>query len=43
MLRNQLFADIAKFIVNFDTLFLKDKFLLILGSQQVDMNLLYWY
>ena len=39
-LRNQLFADIATFIVNFDTLCLEDKFLLLLGSQQLDVNLL---
>ena len=38
--RNQLFADTAKFIVNFDTLCLEDKFLLLLGSQQLDVNLL---
>ena len=38
--RNQLFADIAKFIVNFDTLCLEDKFLLLLSSQQLDVNLL---
>ena len=31
-LRNQLFADIATFIVNFDTLCLEDKFLLLFGS-----------
>ena len=39
-LRNQLFANIAKFIVNFDTLCLEGKFLLLLGSQQLDVNLL---
>ena len=39
-LRNQLFADIAKFIVNFDMLCLEDKFLLLLGSQQLDVILL---
>ena len=39
-LRNQLFADIAKFIVNFDTLCLEDKVLLLLSFQQLDMNLL---
>ena len=39
-LRNQLFADIAEFMVNFDTLSLEDKFLLLLGSQQLNVNLL---
>ena len=39
-LRNQLFADIATFIINFDTLCLEDKVLLLLGSQDLDVNLL---
>ena len=33
-----LFDDIAEFIVNFDTLSLEDKFLLLLYSQQTDIK-----
>ena len=35
-----LFDDIAKVIVNFDTLSSENKFLLLLGSQQTYINLL---
>ena len=33
-----LFDEIAKVIVDYDTLYLKDKFLLLFGSQQTDIN-----
>ena len=33
-----LFDEIAKVIVDYDTLSLEDKFLLLLGSQQTDIN-----
>ena len=37
-LRKVLFDNIAKIIVNFDTLSLEDTFLLLLGSQQTNIN-----
>ena len=39
-IRNNLFEPISKFVVNFDTLSLLEKFLMILSSQQSDVNLL---
>ena len=39
-LRNNLFEAISKFVVNFDTLSLEHFFLILLSSQQSDVNLL---
>ena len=39
-IRNNLFEAISKFVVNFDTLSLLEFFLMILSSQQPDVNLL---
>ena len=39
-IRNNLFEAISKFVVNFDTLSLEENFLMLLSSQQSDVNLL---
>ena len=39
-IRNNLFEAISKFVVNFDTLSLEEKILMLLSSQQSDVNLL---
>ena len=39
-IRNNLFEAISKFVVNFDTLSLEEKFLMLLSSQQSEVNLL---
>ena len=39
-IRNNLFKAISKFVVNFDTLSLEENILMVLSSQQSDVNLL---
>ena len=39
-IRNNLFEAISKFVVNFDTLSLEENFLMLLSSQQSNVNLL---
>ena len=39
-IRNNLFEAISKFVVKFDTLSLEENFLMLLSSQQSDINLL---